>query len=345
VFLLIGLQVRSIVAALEVSTLSIGRIVAVAIATLLAVVALRLVWVFPATYLPRLIPAVARSDPNPPWQVPFAVGWAGMRGVVTLAAVFLLPEDTPHREVLVAVAFVVTAGTLLIQGTTLPLVVRRLGLDGPDPAEDHLQEASVYQRAARAGLAELDHALTGAEPTEVVRRLRQRTLDRTNAAWERLGAQEEPPSITYARLRERMLQAEREEVLRVRDQGLVDQHVLREVLNALDLEETMLDRTVASSADRQTELRPPPHHDGCEHLRAHESVPPPQTPDGCEECLRDGTSWVHLRLCMACGHVGCCDSSPRVHSDVHWRETGHPVMRSFETGEAWRWCYEDQLLG
>ena len=89
----------------------------------------------------------------------------------------------------------------------------------------------------------------------------------------------------------------------------------------------------------------PRHHDGCDHLQARERAPKPRTPDGCEECLRDGTNWVHLRLCMDCGHVGCCDSSPQVHADVHWRETGHPVMRSFETGEAWRWCYEDQLLG
>jgi len=307
---------------------------------------LRMAWVFPATYLPRLIPAVARRDPSPPWQVPFVVGWAGMRGVVTLAAVFLLPEDTEHREVFVAIAFTVTAGTLLLQGLTLPALVRRLGVAGPDPAEDHLQEASVYQRAARAGLAELDHALTGAEPPDVVERLRQRTLDRSNAVWERLGTQVETPSVTYARLRERMLQAERAEVLRVRDLGLVDQHVLRDVLDSLDLEETMLDGAVeASSADRQTDLLAPRHHDGCEHLQAHEQAPQPRTPDGCEECLRDGTSWAHLRLSMDCGHVGCCDSSPQVHSDRHWRETGHPVMRSFETGEAWRWCYEDQLLG
>ncbi len=108
----------------------------------------------------------------------------------------------------------------------------------------------------------------------------------------------------------------------------------------------MLDRAVeASSADRDVDLRPPAHHDGCEHLQALENAPRPVTPDGCEECLRDGGSWVHLRLCMSCGHVGCCDSSPHVHSDQHWRSAGHPVMRSFETGEAWRWCYEHQLLG
>ena len=180
----------------------------------------------------------------------------------------------------------------------------------------------------------------------MVQRLRQRTIERSNAVWERLGSQRETPSVIYARLRERMLQAEREEVLRVRRLGLVDQQVLRNVLDALDVEETVLDQAVeSSSSERKTELRAPQHHDGCEHLQAHETVPQPRTPEGCEECLRDGTEWVHLRLCMDCGHVGCCDSSPQVHSDAHWRDARHPVVRSFETGEAWRWCYEDQLLG
>ncbi len=345
VFLLIGMQVRSVVDDLGASTLATSRIALTAAATLVAVIVLRLMWVFPATYLPRLIPAIGRADPSPPWQVPLVVGWAGMRGVVTLAAVFLLPEDTEHREVFVLIAFVVTAGTLLLQGLTLPRLVRHLGVEGPDPAEDHLQEASVYQQAARAGLAELDDALSGDEPEDVVQRLRQRTLDRSNAIWERLGTQVETPSVMYVRLRERMLQAEREEVLRVRRLGLVDQQVLRGVLDALDLEETMLDSAVAaSSADRDSDLRPPPHHEGCEHLQAYESMPRPMTPEGCEECLRDGATWVHLRLCLDCGHVGCCDSSHE-HSTTHWRETGHPVIRSFETGEAWRWCYEDQLLG
>jgi len=150
IFLLIGGQVRTIAEDLGASTLPAGRIVAAAALTLLAVIVLRIAWVFPITYLPRLFPAIARQDPSPPWQVPLVVGWAGMRGVVTLAAVFLLPESTPYREVFVAIAFVVTAGTLLLQGLSLPWLVRRLGIDGPDPAEDHLQEASVYRTGGGA---------------------------------------------------------------------------------------------------------------------------------------------------------------------------------------------------
>jgi uncharacterized UBP type Zn finger protein len=68
----------------------------------------------------------------------------------------------------------------------------------------------------------------------------------------------------------------------------------------------------------------------------------PRTPDGCEECLRLGTEWVHLRLCLTCGHVGCCDSSPLRHARAHAYSAGHPIVRSFEPGESWRWCYVDE---
>ena len=83
----------------------------------------------------------------------------------------------------------------------------------------------------------------------------------------------------------------------------------------------------------------------CEHLMEAPTLVKPGTPEGCEECLRDGTRWVHLRLCLTCGHVGCCDSSPQRHADRHYEECDHPVMRSFEAGEAWRWCYVDERLG
>jgi CPA1 family monovalent cation:H+ antiporter len=71
----------------------------------------------------------------------------------------------------------------------------------------------------------------------------------------------------------------------------------------------------------------------------------PNTPEGCEECLATGSTWVHLRLCLQCGHVGCCDSSPERHASKHFESEGHPVMRSFEPGEEWRWCFVDEKLG
>ena len=64
----------------------------------------------------------------------------------------------------------------------------------------------------------------------------------------------------------------------------------------------------------------------------------------CEDCVREGTKWVHLRRCLGCGHVGCCDNSPRRHATGHWQTTQHPVMASAEPGEHWAWCFPDQLL-
>jgi uncharacterized UBP type Zn finger protein len=84
-------------------------------------------------------------------------------------------------------------------------------------------------------------------------------------------------------------------------------------------------------------------HMDCTHLRSA-GDPKPRTPRGCEECLELGDGWVHLRLCRTCGHVGCCDSSKNKHATRHYRETGHPVIRSFQPGEDWSWCYVDELM-
>ncbi len=81
----------------------------------------------------------------------------------------------------------------------------------------------------------------------------------------------------------------------------------------------------------------------CSHLEEAVDTPP-RTPDGCEECLADGGRWVHLRTCLTCGHVGCCDSSPARHASAHFHATSHPVMRSAEPGEKWRWCFVHELL-
>ena len=81
----------------------------------------------------------------------------------------------------------------------------------------------------------------------------------------------------------------------------------------------------------------------CEHLKDLKPIEP-KTPKGCEECLQSGDEWVHLRLCLTCGHVGCCDSSKNKHATKHFSETKHPVMQSFEPNETWKWCYIDELF-
>jgi monovalent cation/hydrogen antiporter len=346
VFLLIGLQVRDVLDEVSKSSLGAGRLLLICGGVLLAAIVSRFVWVFPATYLPRLIPAVRRVDPAPPWQVPAGVSWAGMRGVVTLAAVFALPESTPNRPVLVLAAFAVVAGTLLLQGATLPMVVRRLGLRGPDMAEDALAEAGALQEAARAGLARLDELAVGA-PEDVVTRLRERTLERANRSWERLGAAgvQETPSEAYRRLRLEMLAAERTAVQERRAAGLLEADLLLEVRHVLDIEESQLDQPQelidASSGSPLVAATA----GACGHLRQNWPVETVPAEPVCRRCIEEGTHPVHLRMCLACGEVACCDSSVGRHATAHFEATSHAVMRSVEPGEAWRWCYIDQRLG
>src|SRR5687768_15529620 len=83
----------------------------------------------------------------------------------------------------------------------------------------------------------------------------------------------------------------------------------------------------------------------CGHVTEDlDAAPSPRTPDGCEECLQSGDRWVHLRLCLECQHVGCCDNSPNKHATKHFHDTGHPLIRSYEPGEDWWWCYADELF-
>ena len=81
----------------------------------------------------------------------------------------------------------------------------------------------------------------------------------------------------------------------------------------------------------------------CTHLGRVAAVDP-QPAEGCAECLAAGGRWVHLRECLTCGHVGCCDSSPSRHATAHYRETGHPIVTSYEPGEDWVWCYPDEAV-
>jgi CPA1 family monovalent cation:H+ antiporter len=344
VFLLIGLQARRIFSDVADDTLTVGQVVWPCLAVLVATLLARVVWVFGAVGVLRLLGGRTWG-----WREGAVISWAGLRGVVTLAAVFLLPEETPHRALFALAAFTVVAGTLLAQGLTLPWVIRRLGLPAPSPAEDALQLAALVSSACDAGLAVLDRTVTDADPPDVVEQLRRRAIQRTNRVWEQLGRSQEelePPSVVYRRLRLGMLAAERQTIVDARDKGGYDDEVLRRALHAVDLEESMLDPLEDVVTDEE-QLVVPLHRgeDACAHLASAPEVVQPRTPAGCEECLRDGTAWVHLRLCLTCGHVGCCDSSVYKHADVHFAETQHPVMRSFEPGEAWRWCYVDSLLG
>jgi uncharacterized UBP type Zn finger protein len=81
----------------------------------------------------------------------------------------------------------------------------------------------------------------------------------------------------------------------------------------------------------------------CTHLDHVKVFELPESVEGCEDCLATGGQWLHLRICLECGHVGCCDSSPGRHASAHSRDAGHPIMRSLEPGEDWSWCFEDEV--
>ena len=343
VFLLIGLQAQILLRDVGASTLSGGRIALVCGLTLVAVIGLRVLWVFPVRFL------LVRPGPDPETGLPvplaytFLVGWAGMRGVVTLAAAFIIPANTQHREVLLLIAFTVVAGTLLIQGLSLPMIARRLKVSGPDPMDDALARATLLQQASKAGLQELERI--GVDDVHgVVDLIKQRTEQRNFAAWERLGttADEETPSELYSRIRLAMIEAERARVLEIRSAGTTPSEVIADVLALLDVEESMLEVATEERAEiRGTgSIRRPGEE--CDHLLEHPIVET-ETDGTCPGCLIDGTRWVALRQCLECGHVGCCDSSPNRHATNHFHDSGHPAMQSAEPGEDWRWCFVHHL--
>jgi uncharacterized UBP type Zn finger protein len=106
--------------------------------------------------------------------------------------------------------------------------------------------------------------------------------------------------------------------------------------------EAYFQRRQTATTDKLDDYQPkgaPVTSPACPDIAALGPDPAPSTQNGCEDCLVAGGRWVHLRLCLACGKVGCCDSSPAKHASAHASESGHPVIRSFEPGETWRWCY------
>ncbi len=243
VFVLIGLELPAILDGIR--GLPLGTVVGGAVAVTLAVVLSRPLWVFPSTYLARLVPGVRRRDPSPPWQYPAVISWAGMRGVVSLAAALAYLRDVPQGALLTFITFVVVVTTLIGQGLTLPWVIRRLALPGPSVTEDALQEAAVQHEAAEAAVKRLDELVAGdgEVPSEVVDRLRDKAEIRGLFAWERLGSQDrELPSHAYRRLRREMLAVERAVFLRARDEGRIDEEVVTGVMREIDTEELLLSR-------------------------------------------------------------------------------------------------------
>jgi CPA1 family monovalent cation:H+ antiporter len=254
-FLMIGLQLPTVVA--ELAGISARVIAFSSVAVLATVIVVRIIWVFVFTYLPRILfKGIREREPAPPPAQVFVVAWAGMRGVVSLAAAFGVPLTTmsgapfPGRPQLVFLTFVVVIGTLLLHGLTLPWLIRRLGVQGDDARTDAIAAAAAQDKAARAAADRLDEVLAEEDVTNVHERaadvLRGWNTRRRNSAWERLGRDEEEigesPVSAFRRLRLEMLAAERATFIAERDSGQIDDQVLREVLRGLDLEEATLNR-------------------------------------------------------------------------------------------------------
>ena len=348
VFLLIGLQIAGLLDdVVNDDELSTGRTLVVGLVVLVTCLVLRPVWMIPFTLLSAgapTPPSTARTGCGEAWSV----RGPACAGVVTLAAALTLPEETPLRAQLVVIALVVTVGTLMLQGSTLPWLARRLDVRGPDPREDALQEATVLGATTGAGLR-----LIEADPRPT-RRPWPPSATRRPPGSTAAGSGWAPSAPATRRPRARPRQgAHRDDP---RGAGRAAPHPrprrgrprgAHPVLGQLDAEESALIwNATRPGTVRASPLRPPDRIAGaCEHLAAAETPKAPTTAEGCPTCLAEGLTWVHLRSCAVCGQVGCCDSSIGKHAEAHFHETGHPVMRSIEPGEAWRWCYVDEVLG
>ncbi|MFD5884603.1 Na+/H+ antiporter [Streptomyces sp. NPDC060334] len=252
VFALIGLQLPVVLKGLDEYA---GPDAAwYALAVFLAVVVARFVWVFPATFLPRVLSERIRErEPETNWKAPVIVGWAGMRGVVSLAIAFSVPLSVPHRNLILFLTFTTVIGTLVVQGLTLPPLIRLLRLPPRDAQAETLAEAQAQSEASRSAEERLDELLAdpaNALPPPLADRLRTVLERRRNAVWERLGEVNavtgESADDVYRRLAGEMIEAEREVFVMLRDQRRIDDEMLRALLRRLDLEEAAAYREESS---------------------------------------------------------------------------------------------------
>jgi Na+/H+ antiporter len=248
-FALVGMQLRPILDAL--SGQSSLELIRDAVVVGSAVIVIRIAWVFPAAYVPRfLLPGLRARDPYPPWQQPAVLSWMGMRGAVSLAAALALPLETdagaafPERDLLIFLAFCVILGTLVIQGLSLPAVIRALGLR--DDGLDEKENTKARILAAEAALARLDELLdedwVRADTAERLRGAYTFRRSRFSARFDNEddGAIEER-SANYQRLRRELLEAERHAIVDLRNSGRISDEVMRRVERDLDLEDARLD--------------------------------------------------------------------------------------------------------
>ncbi len=244
VFILIGLQLPEVLSGLPESDYSFGKLVGYALIISVAVILIRILWVFPATYLPRLIFKKLRArDPYPNWRHVTIIAWTGMRGVVSLAAALALKEDFPGRDLILFLTFVVIFATLVLQGLSLPWLIRRLGIKDDGSARKEELEARL-----KANHAALDHLKKIAERNPA----KADALERLRIEYEdhiRQVEGDEPKnagtplrlfSSEYERLSHEALQEERKTILQLRNESVISDEVLRRIQRDIDLAEIRL---------------------------------------------------------------------------------------------------------
>lgn len=241
IFLAIGLQLRAFV---QQGSHFIALLPA-ALAISLLVIVVRLLWIFPSAWIPRLIPAVRRKDPMPPASWIFLIGWTGMRGIISLAAALALPREFPNRDVIVFVTFVVIFVTLVGQGCTLNPVLRWLKLR-EGPGDGHDREVEIRIRALRAGLErlrQLENDLQQPHTREDIARLRGEYESRIEHLEKEKGG--EDPHEHEGELERNFaeieaLSAERHAIKLMRDSGEIPDEAFRRIQYDLDLAESRL---------------------------------------------------------------------------------------------------------
>ncbi len=259
IFILIGLQLRTVLSGL-MGQRSWGELAGYALLISGTAIIVRMVWVFPAAYLPHLLRLTHPAEPRPSWKAVTVIGWTGMRGIVTLAAALAVPTVTasgdpfPQRDLIVFLSFAVIVATLVIQGLTLPVLLRRLALPEDGEAEREEREARIH--AARAAIVDLERIANdeGAEkpPDSLLESFRNRyqqkvdELLRDQFEAEAKGDAQAAPMSTLPlmrwiqRLRRDGLAAERRALIELRKQGRIGDEVMHKIERELDLEESRL---------------------------------------------------------------------------------------------------------
>jgi Na+/H+ antiporter len=252
VFLITGLQARTLIAGIHGDSLS-DLAVSAAVVCAVVIVA-RFVWMFPATYLPRwLFPAIARVDPSPPWQRPFLLAFTGIRGMVSLAAALAIPLTTengaffPDRDRILFLTFSVILVTLVGQGLMLPAVIRALGLANAGRRERHadrVEESAARRQAIEAAMERLNELATEQDLThELVRALRTQLRDRLKHVEPRSAGDDDPERLIepHEELECILIEAERRRVNDLYRDGKLKDEARRRIERELDLREAQLD--------------------------------------------------------------------------------------------------------